>query len=165
MKKIKFSSYLLQFTVLIFILLLFTECRKDAEFDKGVNTFFATFFFIIFMVIGGIPSIITSAISLKSEKSAIKVVAIVFVSIFGLFCLISVPMYSEFWTKGSKDWIGLIAIIQLSSLIMSIIFIAVGSSNRAKAKLEKPIPTPVAKPVAPKKSDDEIDYMDEMLND
>jgi len=167
MKKVKLSSYLLQIVVLVFTLLLFTECKHDPEFKRGVNTFFATFFFIIFMIIGGIPAIIFSAISVKSDKPAIKIVAIVFVSIFGLFSLISVPMYSEFWTKGAKEWIGLMAIIQFASLVLSVILIVLGANNRAKAAQAVPVPKPAPpqKPVSPQKPDDEIDYMDEILND
>ena len=81
----KLSSYILQFVVFVCIVLLFTECDNNAKFERDINTFFATLFFLIVMIIGGIPSIVFSAISTKSPKSSIRVIAIVFVSVFDLF--------------------------------------------------------------------------------
>ena len=78
MKKVRVNIYLLQLVVIVFILLLFTECRHNAQAKKDISTFFATLVFFIFMIIGGIPAIIFSAISVKSPKPAMKVVAIVF---------------------------------------------------------------------------------------
>ena len=69
MEKNKLSRYTLQLVVLVCIVLLFTECRNNAKFERDVNTFFATLFFFIVMLIGGIPSIVFSAISTRSAKS------------------------------------------------------------------------------------------------
>ena len=167
MKKIKLSSYTLQFVVLAFIVLLFTECRNNAKFERDINTFFATLFFLIVMIIGGVPSIVFSAISTKSPKSSMRVVAIVFVSIFALCSVISIPLFGEFWRKGAKDWIAFIAFIQYGSLALSVILIVVGVNNKKKISQNSP---PVTKPIESGKvkddnSDDEIDYLDEILND
>ncbi len=167
MKKIKISSYILQFVVLVFIILLFTECRNNAKFERDINTFFATLFFLIVMIIGGVPSIVFSAISTKSPKSSMRVVAIVFVSIFALCSVISIPLFGEFWRKGAKDWIAFIAFIQYGSLALSVILIVVGVNNKKKIIQNSP---PVTKPIESGKvkddnSDDEIDYLDEILND
>jgi hypothetical protein len=167
MKKIKLSSYIFQFVVLFFIVLLFTECRNNAKFERDVNTFFATFFFLIVMVIGGIPSVVFSAISTTSPKSSMRVVAIVFVSIFALFSIISIPLFGEFWRKGTKDWIAFIAIIQYGSLALSVILIVVGANNKNKIIQNSPPDTKSIKhsKVKDDNSDDEIDYLDEILND
>ena len=109
----KLSSYILQFVVFVCIVLLFTECDNNAKFERDINTFFATLFFLIVMIIGGIPSIVFSAISTKSPKSSIRVVAIVFVSIFALCSVISIPLFGEFWRKGAKDWIAFIALYSI----------------------------------------------------
>jgi len=59
------------------------------------------------------------------------------------------------------------AIIQFASLVLSVILIVLGANNRAKAAQAVPVPKPAPpqKPVSPQKPDDEIDYMDEILND
>ena len=160
MKKNKLSSYTLQFVVLVCIVLLFTECRNNAKFERDVNTFFATLFFFIVMIIGGIPSIVFSAISTRSAKSSIRVIAIVFVSVFALCSLISIPLFESFWKKGAKDWIAFIAIVQYGSLALSTILIIVGVNNKNKR-------TQVSShdKVKDIDSDDEIDYLDEILND
>ena len=167
MKKIKLSSYIFQFVVLFFIVLLFTECRNNAKFERDVNTFFATFFFLIVMVIGGIPSVVFSAISTTSPKSSMRVVAIVFVSIFALFSIISIPLFGEFWRKGTKDWIAFIAIIQYGSLALSVTLTVVGVNNKNKIIQNSPPDTNPIKhsKVTDDNSDDEIDYLDEILND
>ena len=171
MKNIKLKSFLLQVVVLVVVLLLFTECRRNNEFERGVNTFVATFFFIIFMIIGGVPSIVFSALSINSTANSMKVLAIVFVSIFGLFCFIALAMYSEFWYKGAKEWISILAFIQFGSLVTSIVFIALGANNRAKLKAQnftddsEVLETSKKVPQKPSDNDDEIDYMDEILND
>ena len=167
MKKIKLSSYILQFVVLVCIVLLFTECDNNAKFERDINTFFATLFFLIVMIIGGIPSIVFSAISTKSPKSSIRVIAIVFVSVFALCSVISIPLFGEFWRKGAKDWIAFIAFIQYGSLTLSILLIVVRANNKNKIIQNSP---PVTKPINNGKvkddnSDDEIDYLDEILND
>ena len=166
MKKIKLSSYILQFVVLVFVVLLFTECRNNAKFERDINTFFATLFFLIVMIIGGIPSIVFSAISTRSPKSSMRVVAIVFVSIFALCSVVSIPLFGGFWRKGAKDWIAFIAFIQYGSLALSVILIVVGANNKNKIIQNRP---QVNKPIEPSKvkddnSDDEIDYLDEILN-
>jgi len=171
MKKIKFKSYLLQIVVLVAVLLLFTECRNNAQAKKDFSTFVATFVFFIFMIIGGIPAVIFSAISVKSLKSSMKVVAIVFVSIFGVCSLFGVPMYMAFWEDGAKEWISMLVFLQYGTLMLSVILIVLGANNRAKIAQNAPVP--VSKPAQPSrpqvqvedKSDDEIDYLDEMLND
>ena len=167
MKKIKLSSYILQFVVLVFIVLLFTECRNNAKFERDINTFFATLFFLIVMIIGGVPSIVFSAISTKSSKSSIRVVAIVFVSIFALCSIISIPLFGEFWRKGTKDWIAFIAIIQYGSLALSVTLTIVGVNNKNKIIQNSPPDTNPIKhsKVTDDNSDDEIDYLDEILND
>jgi hypothetical protein len=167
MKKIKLSSYILQFVVFVCIVLLFTECRDNAKFERDINTFFATLFFLIVMIVGGIPSIVFSAISTRSPKSSMRVVAIVFVSIFALCSIISIPLFREFWRNGTKDWIAFIAFIQYGSLTLSVILIVVGANNKNKI-IQKS--RPVTKPIESGKmkddnSDDEIDYLDEILND
>ena len=167
MKKIKLSSYILQFVVFVCIVLLFTECRNNAKFERDINTFFATFFFFIVMIIGGIPSIVFSAISTRSPKSSMRVVAIVFVSVFALCSIISIPLFREFWRNGTKDWITFIAFIQYGSLALSVILIVVGANNKNKIIQNR---SPATKPIEPSKvkddnSDDEIDYLDEILND
>lgn len=166
MKKIKFSSYTLQFVILVCIVLLFTECRNNAKFERDVNTFFATLFFFIVMIVGGIPSIIFSAISTRSPKSSMRVVAIVFVSIFALCSIISIPLFAAFWQKGAKDWIAFIAIIQYGSLALSTILIVVGVSNKNKRIQNGShiANTTVSDKVKDINSDDEIDYLDEILN-
>ena len=98
------------------------------------------------------------------------VVAIVFMSIFGLCSLIGIPMYSAFWMEGAKEWISFLIFIQYGSLILTIILIVMGVNNKNKLKQNLPekIVTPqIPKPSQsiPKPDDDEIDYMDEMLND
>ena len=165
--KMKLSSYILQFVVIVCIILLFTECRNNAKFERDVNTFFATLFFLIVMIIGGIPSIIFSAISTKSPKSSMRVVAIVFVSIFSLCSVISIPLFGEFWRKGAKDWIAFIAFIQYGSLALSVILIVVGANNKNKIIQNSTIVTSPIKHgnVKDDNLDDEIDYLDEILND
>ena len=160
MKKIKLRSYALQFVVLVCIILLFTECRNNAKFKQDVNTFFATLFFFIVMIIGGIPSIVFSAISTRSAKSSIRVVAIVFVSVFALCSLISIPLFESFWEKGAKDWIAFIAIVQYGSLALSIILIIVGVNNKNKRNQISSYDK-----LRDINLDDEIDYLDEILND
>jgi glucan phosphoethanolaminetransferase (alkaline phosphatase superfamily) len=167
MKKGKIYSYTLQFVVLVFVVFLFTACRNSAKFERDINTFFATFFFLIFMIIGGIPSIVFSAISIRSPKSSMRVFAIVFVSIFALFSIISIPLFGEFWRKGTKDWIAFIAIIQYGSLALSLVLIVLGANNKNKIIQNSPS---VNNPIQNSKgkndnSDDEIDYLDEILKD
>lgn len=159
----KLSSYILQFAVFVCIVLLFTECRNNAKFERDVNTFFATLFFLIVMIIGGIPSIVFSAISNRSPKSSMRVVAIVFVSVFSLCSVISIPLFGEFWRKGAKDWIAFIAFIQYGSLALSLILIVAGVNNKNKIIQNRP---PDDMPIKHDKvKDDGIDYLDEILND
>ena len=167
MKKIKFSSYTIQVVALVCIVLLFTECRNNAKFERDVNTFFGTLFFFIVMLVGGIPSIVFSAISIRSAKSSMRVIAIVFISVFALLSLISIPLFESFWHKGAKDWIAFIAIVQYGTLALSIILVVVGVNNKNK---RNQISSGIFNTIEPDKvkdinSDDEIDYLDEILND
>ena len=167
MEKNKLSRYTLQLVVLVCIVLLFTECRNNAKFERDVNTFFATLFFFIVMLIGGMPSIVFSAISTRSAKSSMRVIAIVFVSVFALCSLISIPLFESFWKKGAKDWIAFIAIFQYGSLALSIILVVVGVNNKNKriqnsSNFSNTMEQDKVKDI---NSDDEIDYLNEILND
>lgn len=162
MKKTAFTSYLTQIATIVFILLLFTQCKNDAQFKKDISTVVATVFFFVFMLIGGIPSVVLSAVSINSKSASIKIVAIVFISIFAICCLFSVPLYAEFWREGAKEWIGFLSLLQFGSLVLSIILLVVGYNKRsALAQVE----TPQKVPVQVVQEDDDIDYMDEILND
>ena len=96
-----------------------------------------------------------------------RVVAIVFVSIFSLCSVISIPLFGEFWRKGAKDWIAFIAFIQYGSLALSVILIVVGANNKNKIIQNSTIVTSPIKHgnVKDDNLDDEIDYLDEILND
>ena len=166
MKKIKFSSYTIQVVALVCIVLLFTECRNNAKFERDVNTFFGTLFFFIVMLVGGIPSIVFSAISIRSAKSSMRVIAIVFISVFALLSLISIPLFESFWHKGAKDWIAFIAIVQYGALALSIILVVVGVHNKNRRIQNSSHIANITESdkVKDVNSDDEIDYLDEILN-
>ena len=166
MKKIKFSSYTIQVVALVCIVLLFTECRNNAKFERDVNTFFGTLFFLIVMLVGGIPSIVFSAISIRSAKSSMRVIAIVFISVFALLSLISIPLFESFWHKGAKDWIAFIAIVQYGALALSIILVVVGVHNKNRRIQNSSHIANITESdkVKDVNSDDEIDYLDEILN-
>jgi hypothetical protein len=84
-------------------------------------------------------------------------------SIFPLCSVISVPLFEEFWLKGAKDWIAFIAFIQYGSLALSLILIVVGVNNKNKIIQNSP---PVTAPINHGKvKDDNLDYLDEILND
>ena len=81
--------------------------------------------------------------------------------------IISIPLFREFWRNGTKDWITFIAFIQYGSLALSVILIVVGANNKNTIIQNR---SPATKPIEPSKekdenSDDEIDYLDEILND
>ena len=166
MQKIKFSSYTLQFVLLVFIVLLFTECRNNVKFQRDVNTFIATLFFFVVMLVSGVPAIVFSAISTRSSKTSMQVLAIVFVSVFALSSLISIPLFQSFWQKEAKDWIAFIAVVQYGSLALSIILIVVGvkSKNKRIQNSSDVTNTIESDNVKEINSDNEIDYLDEILN-
>lgn len=153
------------------LLLLVTSCRNNAQAQREIETFFATLFFVFIMFIGGIPAIVFSALNIKSEKTAIKVLAIVFTSILGLFSMFSFPVYIDLWGHGTRNWITMLCVIQYGGLLGCVIMLIVKASGSAATQSQivqnQPVNPSPKKPSNPAQNseEDDLSYLDKFLDD
>lgn len=111
------------------ILLFLTSC----ESEEGKE--FASFFigFIVFLagtVVVGIPGIVFSAISISSNRQSVPILAIVFTALYLVFFVIMMNVFMQGGSAELDDSIVVFPIINMTIIIMNIIFIAMGYKKR-----------------------------------
>lgn len=159
---------IINLSFLILTAMLVTSCKNDPSFQREVQTFFASVFFFFVMFISGIPAIVFSAINVKSEKASINTLAIVFLSIFGLFSLLSLKMFVDVWSYKTSGWLGLLCFIQYGSLATCVIMFIVKGSAKKTISPQQPVQNAVERIIVKpsvKQEVDDLDYLDKFLDD
>ncbi len=145
---------LIQILPILVLTLLLTSCDKDPQVKEGVSTFFLLIFFVMYMLFAGIPSIVFSALGIKSEKPAIYILAIVFTSLALIVSLMMTNMYGDLGRDANNNWMMFFVFIQYGTLIASIVMTAKGFSNRSKG----------LNTTNSNKQVDDVQFLDDIIN-
>ena len=153
--------------VLLFMIVMFTSCKQDPELDRGLKTFFATVYFMFSMIMSGVPAIVFSALNVKSDKQTIKVLAIVFTSVFGLFSLIAFRMYYNLWSVSTGEWLTFLSLMQGGTVMTCITLLIVkgATKNQLEEITDLDRPTNPIKTGKNIEEEDELAYLDKFLED
>jgi hypothetical protein len=136
--------------ILPLFLLFMTSC--NTEEGKEFASFFVGFIiFLVGTVLVGIPGIVFSAISISSKHKSVPILAIVFTSLYAVFFIMMMSIFSQGDAMNLDGSIAIFPIINIVIIIMNIAFIVMGYKKRAN------------QPVSG--ADEKIDLLDDIIND
>lgn len=139
----------------VFAAMFLTGCKHNEE----VSNFFLTVIFMFAMVFSGIPALVFSAIGLKSNKTAIYVLATVFTAFYILISIAMYPMYEDASRYATDTTSFFFMVVHYGGLLVSIILTILGYVNRAKGNVTISAPAANAKT-----EEEELEFLDKLID-
>lgn len=132
-----------------------TGCKQNEE----VSNFFLMFIFMFAMAFSGIPAIVFSAISIKTTKTALYVLATVFSVFYILVSIAMLPMYEEAGRYATNSTAFLFMVVHYGGLLVSVVLTVLGYINRARGNVNK---TSVP---SGKTEEEELEFLDKLIDE
>lgn len=120
------------FSIILPLLLILITSSCNTQEGKEFASFFVGFIvFLVGTVIVGIPGIVMSAVSISSKQKSVPILAIVFTSLYAVFFVLMMSVFGSSSATKLDGSIMIFPIVNVSIIIMNIIFIVMGYKNRS----------------------------------